>query len=66
MRRTKRIWQLSGRLLEVKKRKFHDPGKSRNMQRKHAVHRAKQTAKTNYLRKIGRLPVDEVSSPGMR
>ncbi len=59
MRRVKRQWQQSGKILQVKKIQFHIPQKSKNVQRKYAIKKAKMVAKTNYLRKIGKLPADE-------
>ena len=59
MRRAKRQWQLSGKILQVKKIQFFNPHQSKNVQRKHAIKRAKMISKTNYLRKIGRLPSEE-------
>lgn len=71
MRRVKRQWQQSGKLLQVKKIQFYTPPQSRNVKRKHAVKRAKMISKINYLRKVGRLPAEEEqfgsrNSPGRR
>ncbi len=59
MRRVKRQWQQSGKILQVKKIQFHTPTKSKNVQRKSAIKRARTTAKLNYLRKVGKLPADQ-------
>lgn len=59
MRRVKRQWQRSGKLLQAKKIKFRVDKKSKNVQRKQTVGRNKMIAKTNYLRKIGKLPPEE-------
>lgn len=59
MRRTKLQWQRSGKLLQVKKVQFLPDTKSRNVRRKQAVKRAQLIAKTEYLRKIGKLPPEE-------
>ena len=59
MRRVKRQWQRSGKILQVKKIQFYNPPHSKNVQRKHAVKRAKMISKITYLRKIGRLPLEE-------
>lgn len=59
MRRVKRQWKMSGKLLQAKKVKFFQDEKSRNVRRKQAVHKAKTISKTNYLRKIGKLPQEE-------
>ena len=59
MRRTKRLWQQSGKLIEVKKRQRRMPKPSRNVRRKHSIKRAHMLSKLNYLRKIGRLPEED-------
>ena len=59
MRRVKRRWQQSGRILQAKKIKHFSPKKSKNMGRKSAIERGKRAAKIEYLRKVGKLPVDE-------
>lgn len=59
IRRVKRQWQRSGKLLQAKKVKFYTPKKSKNVQRKQSVGRVKMISKTNYLRKIGKLPPEE-------
>jgi ribosomal protein S21 len=56
MRRVKKRWQQSGKILQVKKIQFYDAGKSKNMRRKSALHRLTVAGKINYLKKIGRLP----------
>jgi ribosomal protein S21 len=66
MRRVKRTWQRSGKILQVKKIQFHIPPQSKNVKRKHAVKRAKMESKTAYLRKIGRLPPEEEETSGYR
>ncbi|MEK7084408.1 MAG: hypothetical protein AAB932_04200 [Patescibacteria group bacterium] len=62
MRRTKRLWQRSGKMLQAKKIKFFIPKQSRNVRRNYAVKRAQTTSKMNYLRKIGKLPAEENDS----
>jgi ribosomal protein S21 len=59
MRRVKRQWQRSGKILQVRKIQFYTPTQSKNVQRKHAIKRAKMVSKMNYLRKTGRLPPEE-------
>lgn len=59
MRRVKRQWKMSGKLLQAKKIKFFQDEKSKNVKRKQAVNKSKVASKTNYLRKIGRLPKEE-------
>lgn len=56
IRRVKKRWQQSGKVLQVKKIQFHERDKSRNMKRRSALHRLKVANKMDYLKKIGRLP----------
>lgn len=56
MRRVKKRWQQSGKILQVKKIRFHSKDKNRNMRRKSALHRLDVSNKMEYLKKIGRLP----------
>lgn len=56
MRRVKKVWQQSGKVLQVKKTQFFAAPKSRNMRRKSALHRLAVAEKFSYLKKIGRLP----------
>lgn len=59
IRRVKRQWQRSGKLIQAKKIQFFLPKKSKNIQRKHTVEKIKLISKENYLRKIGKLPPEE-------
>lgn len=59
IRRVKKRWQQSGKVLQVKKIQFHDRDKSRTMRRKSALHRLRVTSKMEYLKKIGRLPEEK-------
>lgn len=59
MRRVKKVWQQSGKVLQVKKTRFFVGEKSRNVQRKSALHRLAVAEKMTYLKKIGRLPEDQ-------
>lgn len=59
LRRVRRRWKQSGRILEARKRTFFTPKKSKNVQKHSAVTRAQKQSKTAYLRKIGRLPEEE-------
>ncbi len=59
MRRVKQTWLKSGKILQAKKVRFFIPDKSKNVKRKQAVSRAQKISKTNYLRKIGKLPPEE-------
>lgn len=56
MRRVKKIWQQSGKVLQVKKTQFFTGKKSKNARRQSALHRIAVSEKMNYLKKIGRLP----------
>ena len=56
MRRVKKIWQQSGKVLQVKKTQYYVGQKSKNVRRKSALHRLGVAEKMNYLKKIGRLP----------
>jgi len=59
MRRVKKRWQQSGKILQVKKIQFHEREKSRTMRRKSALHRLTVATKMEYLKKIGRLPEEQ-------
>ena len=59
MRRTKKLWQTSGKLLQVKKVQYFDEPKSKNLRKKKAVRKKKLIEKTEYLRKTGKLPEEE-------
>jgi len=56
LRRVKKRWQQSGRALQVKKIQFYDRQKSKNMQKKSALHRLNMSQKIEYLTKVGKLP----------
>lgn len=56
LRRTKRLWLRSGKILEVRRRQNFKSDKSKNMQNKSAVRREKLISKTSYLQRIGRIP----------
>lgn len=58
-RRVKTQWQRSGKILQAKKIQFFTPKKSKNSRRKFTVGKVQMIAKTNYLRKIGKLPEEE-------
>ncbi len=59
IRRVKKRWQQSGKVLQVKKIQFHEADKSKNMRKKSALHRLKISSKMDYLKKIGRLPEEK-------
>lgn len=56
IRRVKKCWQQSGKVLQVKKIQFHQDATSKTMRRKSALHRLKVSSNIEYLQKIGRLP----------
>jgi ribosomal protein S21 len=59
VRRVKRRWLSSGKLIQARKIQFFEEKKSRNEQRKRTLSRLKINSKTEYLRKIGKLPPEE-------
>lgn len=59
IRRVKRQWQRSGKLIQAKKIQYFSPKKSKNLQRALTVKKSKLISKTNYLRKIGKLPPED-------
>ena len=59
LRRVKKGWQLSGTLIQLRKNKYREEKKSKNVQRKQAVNKAKRQSKTAYLQKVGKMPVEE-------
>ncbi len=63
MRRVKKVWQQSGKVLQVKKTQYFTGMKSKNMRRKSALHRLAVAEKIEYLKKIGRAP-EEVLKKG--
>ena len=56
MRRVKKRWQQSGKILQIKKVQWFAVPKSRNMRRRSALHRLAVAERMSYLKKIGRLP----------
>ena len=60
MRRVKKRWQQSGKILQVKKIRYYEGQKSKGSRKKSALHRMKVSSKMEYLRKIGRLPEEVV------
>lgn len=59
MRRVKKRWMQSGKILQARKIQFFEPKKSKNMQKAKTVSRIKKYSKIDYLRKIGKLPQEE-------
>ncbi len=66
MRRVKKRWQHSGKILHIKKIRFFTGEKSKNMRRKSALHRLAKAEKIGYLKKIGRLPEELVKKTNRR
>ena len=56
MRRVKKRWKQSGKILQVKKIQFHDRKPNKSLRKKSALHRRAASQKLEYLKKIGRLP----------
>lgn len=63
MRRVKKRWQQSGKILQVKKIQFFAGSKSKSVRKKSALHRLAVAQKMNYLKKIGRLPEEKTRRP---
>lgn len=59
MRRVKKRWQQSGKILQVKKIRFYAGKPSQTLRRKSALHRLAVAGKMEYLKKIGRLPEEK-------
>lgn len=60
MRRVKKRWQQSGRVLQVKRDRYFERAPSRNSRRRSALHRLAVSKKMEYLKKVGLLPEDKV------
>ncbi len=59
MRRTKRLWQRSGKILQAKKIRYYAKKPAKNVQRTQTVTRNAKQSKTAYLQKIGKMPIEE-------
>lgn len=59
MRRVKRRWLSSGKLIQARKIQFFEEKKSKNENRKNTINRLKMRSKMEYLRKVGKLPPEE-------
>jgi len=59
IRRVKRRWVRSGKLLQARKVQYFEGKKSKNLRKNKRVELLQKVSKTNYLRKIGRLPAEE-------
>lgn len=60
MRRVKQKWLQSGKLLQARKVQFFEEKKSKNVRQKQRVELIKRVNKQEYLRKVGRLPAEEL------
>jgi ribosomal protein S21 len=56
LRRAKKRWQQSGKVLQVKKKNFYEPKPNKSARKKSALHKLRTTQKMEYLKKIGKLP----------
>lgn len=65
MRRVKKRWQQSGKILQVKKIQFFARKKNKTLRRKSALHRLAMGEKIEYLKKIGQMP-EETGRPFSR
>ena len=62
IRRTKRLWQDSGKLLQARKIQYFTKKKSANLERVSAVKRARTASKIVFLRKIGKMPPEDLNA----
>ena len=60
IRRVKVIWKRSGKILQAKKVQYYIPHKSKNVVRQQTINRLKNATRLEYLRKIGKLPAEEI------
>ncbi len=56
LRRVKKRWQQSGKILQAKKIQFFIPRQSKTAVRKSALHREEKRKEIEYLKKIGQMP----------
>jgi ribosomal protein S21 len=56
LRRTKKRWQQSGKILQVKKIQYYERPKNKNMRKKSALHRLAVSQKIEYMKKVGLMP----------
>jgi len=56
LRRVKKRWQQSGKILQVKKIQFFKPKQNKTALRKSALHREEKRKEIEYLKKTGQLP----------
>lgn len=60
LRRFNKKLQQSGRILQAKKIRFYARPVNKNKAKKAALYRKDETSRREYLRKIGKLPEDEM------
>ena len=59
MRRVKKRWQQSGKILQVKKIRYQTKKENKTLRKKSALHRIEMGEKIAYLKKIGRMPEEK-------
>jgi len=62
VRRVKKRWQQSGKILQVKKIRYKTKSANKTLRKKSALHRLEAGAKIAYLKKIGRMPEEKTRS----
>ena len=62
LRRTKKRWQQSGKILQAKKIRFFNPKQNKTSLKRSALHRKKKTEEIEYLKKTGQLSDDPKNS----
>ncbi len=60
LRRFNRKYQGSGQQIQVKKIRYFERPKSKNLKRQSALHRTKMRDKRDYLKRTGQLPEEEL------
>lgn len=66
MRRVKQQWQRSGKILQARKIQYFTPKQSKNVVRKSTVSKVSKNAKTDLLRKTGKLPPEDFKNKKRR
>lgn len=59
IRRVKREWRNQGTILEVRKKRYFTPAKSKNVQKLKKVRNVQKQSKLAYLKKIGKIDPDQ-------
>ena len=62
VRRVKKRWQQSGKILQVKKIRYKAKSANKTLRKKSALHRLEMGEKIAYLKKIGRMPEEKTRS----